>query len=168
MAARERWGLFTFFGKKKAPPAEPRVFELVVIEGPDAGARFSLNESEFQLGRGGAKTGGRDQILLSDRSVSVEHAVLKVADGQVTLQHLKTATNPTLVNGQLIRSAQLEAGDRIALGLVVLELRALELDLETTVPRADADDAAMFPPAPPEISTPSRSSTIKTAMNFLI
>ena len=124
MARQRRRGgwLSSILGGASADPPGT-TYELRVLEGADSGAVFPLDQPQLQIGRRipGEIAGG---IGLSDRSVSARHALVSCEDGQVTVEHLPSATNPTLVNGRRIKRKQVRDGDRIVLGLVVLELRA--------------------------------------------
>lgn len=101
-------------------------YELVVIDGADEGARFALDQPQIQIGRAAPGSPRDAGILLSDRSVSAKQALVSCEGGRVTLQHLPSATNPTLVNGRRIKQKRIRSGDRIALGFAVLELRAVK------------------------------------------
>jgi len=105
---------------------EATEYELVVIDGADQGVRFRLDRPQVQLGRAAPGSSRDAGILLSDRSVSARQALLIREDGRWILQHLPSATNPTLVNGRKIKQKRVRPGDRIALGLAVLELKAIE------------------------------------------
>lgn len=108
-------------GASGDPPGT--TYELHVLEGADSGAVFPLDQPQLQIGR---RVPGENAvgIGLSDRSVSARHALVSCEDGQVSVEHLPSATNPTLVNGRRVKRKQVRDGDRIVLGLVVLELRA--------------------------------------------
>lgn len=99
-------------------------YDLVVLEGADAKATFPVDRPEIQIGRAAPGSKGSAGIQLTDRSVSSKHALLSRENGRITIQHLPSATNPTLVNGRRIKRKRIRDGDRIVLGLVVLELRA--------------------------------------------
>ena len=72
---RRKTGLLTSIFNRTDSGAESFGLELVVLEGPDAGARFALDRPEIQLGRGDPN--GAD-ILLNDHSVSSKHAIFNV------------------------------------------------------------------------------------------
>src|SRR5262245_32454695 len=96
---------------------------LVVLEGADVGAELRLAHFDAELGRGDETRARGDRLLLRDRSVSARQArVLPGADGW-TLEHIASAANPTLLNGQRVDRKVLSPGDRIAIGRVVLEVR---------------------------------------------
>ena len=103
-------------------------YELAVLEGADAGARYPIDRPQIQIGRRVPGAFNPDGIELNDRSVSGRHAIIGWEDGRVSIEHLPSATNPTLVNGRKVKRRRLRDGDRIVLGLVVLELRALQSD----------------------------------------
>jgi pSer/pThr/pTyr-binding forkhead associated (FHA) protein len=100
----------------------------VVVEGPERGAHFPLDQPDILLGRGEPSEHRPSDILLDDHSVSSRHAIFTVGARRLTLRHLPSATNPTLVNGRPIKSKQVKAGDQIAIGLVTMELRERQAD----------------------------------------
>ncbi len=122
----------------------PRDYVLFAIEGADAGLSFPIDRPQMQIGRSLPGRGREGEIRLTDRSVSSRHALLSYDDGRVSIEHLPSATNPTLVNGRRVkRSKQLREGDRIVLGLAVLELRALPRPaLEPPLPRVPGSPPA--------------------------
>ena len=96
-----------FTRPKSAPP--PR---LVVLGEPAAGAEFSLSKPTLRI--------GRDEdidIWINHKSISHEHAEIRVDDDMVTVFDLDSA-NGTYVNGIRARRAILEAGDIVELGEV--------------------------------------------------
>jgi pSer/pThr/pTyr-binding forkhead associated (FHA) protein len=135
-------------------------YDLVVIEGADARASFPIDRPEIQIGRATPGSEGSAGIQLTDRSVSSKHALLSREDGRITIQHLPSATNPTLVNGRRVKRKRLRDGDRIVLGLAVLELRARPL---AQPKRAhSADQIAPSDLAPSDLA-PSDRAEIETA-----
>jgi hypothetical protein len=90
---------------------------LEIVEGPGAGRQVSLD---------GALEAGRDASLplhLDDGQASRRHARFSVQGGQVVVEDLGS-TNGTYVNEQPISSPRtLRPGDKVRLGLTVLELR---------------------------------------------
>lgn len=96
-------------------------FELLVIEGRDAGRRFSLDGRDVPIGRDvvtGWESGG---IVLADPTVSAQQAMIHVTPDGPVIEHRTGATNATLVNGLPIKQKPLASGDRIQMGSVVLE-----------------------------------------------
>jgi pSer/pThr/pTyr-binding forkhead associated (FHA) protein/two-component sensor histidine kinase len=87
------------------------VHELLVIAGPDAGARHALPDGEPQLiGRSTEALGSRDP------TVSRRHAELTPSDGRWWIADL-ASTHGTLVNGERIGGrVPLREGDRIRCG----------------------------------------------------
>jgi len=112
-------------------------YDLVVLEGADAKATFPVDRPEIQIGRAAPGSKGSAGIQLTDRSVSSKHALLSRENGRITIQHLPSATNPTLVNGRRIKRKRIRDGDRIVLGLVVLELRARRIAPAASAPALD-------------------------------
>lgn len=102
------------------------VFELLVLEGVDAGEVFTVDGDEVMIGRR-LPAGERGRgILLKDPTVSSRQALIRQRDGAWTLQHLAGATNPTLVDGRPARGEALRPGSRIRIGRVEIEVRERE------------------------------------------
>ncbi|HXZ84511.1 MAG TPA: FHA domain-containing protein [Myxococcota bacterium] len=96
---------------------------LVVVEGADRGALLGIAYPEVEIGRG-EETSARDgRVRLRDRSVSSRQARLHLSANGWVLEHLATAANPTLVNGEAVTRRGVGAGDRIRIGRVMLEIR---------------------------------------------
>lgn len=93
---------------------------LELVEGKEAGRTFPLS---------GDAVAGRDPsqpIALADDQVSRQHARFSVAGGDATIEDLGSR-NGTYVNGQVLQgSRRLNPGDRVRMGLTVLELRTQE------------------------------------------
>lgn len=87
---------------------------LLVIQGPEPGARFELGEQPVQLGRG-----LQNAIRLLDTEVSRTHASIhRTRDGYVLTD--RNSSNGSFVNGQMIRSRPLVNGDQIQIGRTLL------------------------------------------------
>ena len=102
-----------------------------VVGGPDTGTWCPVG-AELEIGR---KAFGRDPggLRLRDRMVSRHHARIS-ADGRTVVLEDLGSTNGTLVSDEEVRSlAVLSAGDRIQVGISMLELRPHA----HMVPRAD-------------------------------
>ena len=99
---------------------------LVVQEGQLAGKRWSLNKSEFVVGR------GEDcQVVLPDRQVSRRHFRIVRDENGYNVEDLGSK-NGTNVNGAAVRgSVQLQDGDEIQ---VALSVRLLFVGAEATLP----------------------------------
>lgn len=98
---------------------------LVVVEGVDRGARLSVVRPEVEIGRGEETSARDERVRLRDRSVSARQARLSLENDGWLLEHLATASNPTLVNGEAVRRQSVAPGDRIRMGRVMLEVRSL-------------------------------------------
>jgi adenylate cyclase len=92
--------------------------------------RIADLKADVSIGR----TEGND-LVLNHPSVSRKHAKLESRDNRWWIVDLKS-TNGVKVNGNLITEAQVAAGDKIHVGSVQLELRAL--------PSVDFSDQSMF------------------------
>ena len=110
-------------GSDESAPPQKMVLEFMVLEGVDAGQQFTVDGPEVLIGRGKPKTGQTGAIFLHDTTISAEQAFVRVGSDGAILEHSKSATNPTIVNGRKIRRQKIEPGDRIQMGRVVIEVR---------------------------------------------
>src|SRR5436305_5026717 len=94
--------------------------ELLQVHYVDLGVpRLSDLKGDLSVGR----TEGND-IVLNHPSVSRKHAKFEIRGDQWWIVDLKS-TNGVKVNGNLVSEAQVVAGDKISVGSVQLELKAL-------------------------------------------
>jgi len=94
--------------------------ELVVVEGEQPGHHFRLT-------RGDRRTLGRApecDIRLPDQGVSRRHCTIEHAGKRLLIVDLESA-NGSYINGEPIQRGALSHGDRLAVGPVVLQCRAL-------------------------------------------
>jgi pSer/pThr/pTyr-binding forkhead associated (FHA) protein len=124
------------FGRHKQPgrqvesdpgshsPAPGHTLELLVVEGPDAGSRFTVEGGAIRIGRGVPQPGRVDAIDLCDPSVSSHHATILASERESLIVHRAGAASPTLVNGRAIERAPIRAGDRIQIGATGFEVRS--------------------------------------------
>jgi pSer/pThr/pTyr-binding forkhead associated (FHA) protein/class 3 adenylate cyclase len=106
------------------PSAPERTLELLVIEGPDAGSRFTVEGGAIRIGRGVPQQGRADAIGLRDPSVSPHHATILANERECLIVHCAGAASPTLVNGRATSRAPIRAGDRIQIGRTMFEVRS--------------------------------------------
>ncbi|MEA2473119.1 MAG: hypothetical protein QOE06_1034 [Thermoleophilaceae bacterium] len=93
---------------------------LEIVEGPQAGRQISLT-NPVELGRDASAS-----VQLDDGQVSRRHARVEL-DAHGAVAHDLGSTNGTYVNDQPMGASQrLVPGDRIRVGLTVLELRSAE------------------------------------------
>jgi pSer/pThr/pTyr-binding forkhead associated (FHA) protein len=120
---RRRWG--GSGGRSQDRPAAPpgESLELLVVEGPDAGHRFTLDGESVRVGRLVHQAGRSHRVGVRDPTVSPHQAEIHLG-GEVAIEHRRGATNPTLLNGEPIERAVLCAGDRVQMGNTVLEVCA--------------------------------------------
>jgi len=87
---------------------------LIVLAGPNVGEMFAIEGAESFVGRGMDAS-----IRLQDDSISRKHARLVIADKDVRIEDLGSA-NGTLLNGQPVKTAALQDGDKIQLGATTI------------------------------------------------
>lgn len=97
----------------------PTPLRLMVIAGPLQGNRFEVGSEGVRIGRDTAAC----QIVLSEASVSREHAMIRPAGSGLSIKNL-SGTNPTYVNDRAIQEATLAPGDRVKIGDSVFEVQA--------------------------------------------
>ena len=83
---------------------------LVVLRGPNTGARFLLDDDEVMSGRH-----PDSDIFLDDVTVSRRHAVLVHRDDGYYIDD-EESLNGTYVNRRRVESAKLEDGDEVQIG----------------------------------------------------
>lgn len=102
-------------------PSPARSFALRFISGKYQGGEFPLPEAgEVVIGR----SSELDMVLVEDM-VSRRHAKITVTNGQIFIQDLGS-TNGSFVNGEKIKRARLNEGDRILIGTSIIKLVASE------------------------------------------
>lgn len=96
-------------------------FALRFISGKYQGGEFPLQPNrEIVVGR----SSDLDMVLVEDM-VSRKHAKIAISEGVITIQDLGS-TNGTFVNGEKIKKARLQEGDRILIGTSILKLVSIE------------------------------------------
>ena len=83
---------------------------LVVLRGPNTGARFLLDDDEVMSGRH-----PDSDIFLDDVTVSRKHAVFTRSGGTFTVRDVGSL-NGTYVNRDLVDEAVLSTGDEVQIG----------------------------------------------------
>lgn len=104
------------------PPTRPaKSYALRFISGKYQGGEFPLQANrEIIVGR----SSELDMVLVEDM-VSRRHAKLTVTGDQIFIQDLGS-TNGTFVNGEKIKRARLQEGDRILIGTSIIKVVATE------------------------------------------
>ncbi|NHI18453.1 FHA domain-containing protein [Phycicoccus endophyticus] len=83
---------------------------LVVLRGPNTGARFLLDDDEVMAGRH-----PDSDIFLDDVTVSRKHAVFRRSAGTFVVEDVGSL-NGTYVNRDLVDEASLSTGDEVQIG----------------------------------------------------
>jgi len=106
---------------KMSPPSPAKQYALRFISGKYQGGEFPLPPSkELVVGR----SSELDMVLVEDM-VSRRHAKITVTGDQIFIQDLGS-TNGTFVNGEKIKRARLQEGDRILIGTSIIKLVAAD------------------------------------------
>ncbi|MBN2497123.1 MAG: DUF4388 domain-containing protein [Deltaproteobacteria bacterium] len=101
--------------------AGPKRFALKFISGKYQGGEFPLQPNkEIVVGR----SSELDMVLVEDM-VSRKHAKIATSDSGVSIQDMGS-TNGTFVNGEKVKKARLQEGDRILIGTSILKLVGIE------------------------------------------
>ena len=122
------------------------------------GLSFELTQDETTIGRHGA-----NMFVIADGSVSAFHCAIAKAGGAFTLRDLDS-TNGTKVNGELVKTQRLAAGDLVEVGNVQFLLEGA--DIEGTSPAestAQADETRPSQAATVQSSTRSPQSQFRAA-----
>lgn len=112
------------------PRKDQRLFEIELLSGPDDGEVIGVDTEEIILGR------QRDCCLplTSDTLVSRQHAQIRLADGRLSIEDLRSSFG-TFVNGEKIsQRRELEPTDVVCLGRTEFFCR---------LPRPDASKVEM-------------------------
>ena len=91
--------------------APAKAATLVVTAGPLKGNRFEIESGGLTIGRDPSAC----QIVVSEASVSREHAVIRPNGSTLTIKNL-SGTNPTFVNDRAIQETSLKSGDKVKVG----------------------------------------------------
>ncbi|MFO0919654.1 MAG: ATP-binding protein [Planctomycetaceae bacterium] len=102
---------------------------LLVIHGPEQGARFDLTDQPVSLGRGMQNT-----IRILDTEVSRLHAVIQPTETGFVLVD-RNSSNGSFVNGAAVRTRELVHGDHVQIGRTILLFA--EMPLEPQKPSSD-------------------------------
>ncbi len=134
---------------KMTPPSRPaKQYALRFISGKYQGGEFPLPASkELVVGR----SSELDMVLVEDM-VSRRHAKITVTGDQIFIQDLGS-TNGTFVNGEKIKRARLQEGDRILIGTSIIKLVAAD---------ANAVGASTAGPNLEDVAAGRRTSQVRT------
>jgi sirohydrochlorin ferrochelatase len=132
------------------PPTRPaKQYALRFISGKYQGGEFPLPANkEIVVGR----SSELDMVLVEDM-VSRRHAKITVTGEQIFIQDLGS-TNGTFVNGEKIKRARLNEGDRILIGTSIIKLVAAETGA--------GDDGAKASANLEEVAAGRRTSQVRT------
>ena len=92
------------------PDLEPGTGALIVLRGPNAGARFLLDRPTTTIGRH-----PESDIFLHDVTVSRRHATIEATGGELVLTD-HGSLNGTYVNGERTEQRVLQRGDEVQVG----------------------------------------------------
>jgi Nif-specific regulatory protein len=98
--------------------------ELIVVNGPSAGARYPLTSGEVSVGRAPASN-----IVLSEQEVGWRHCQIRQQGGRFIISDLRTGLG-TYVNGMRSAERWLEDRDQIGVGRTILMFRSGEASKE--------------------------------------
>jgi hypothetical protein len=84
--------------------------EFMIVQGPDAGRRFTVDERPVTLGRDAA----REVALNDDRASRLHARIVPSPEGPRIVD--ENSSNGTFVNGALVRERRLDPGDIIVIG----------------------------------------------------
>jgi DNA-binding NtrC family response regulator len=108
-----------------------RAAAVVVVEGPDRGARLALGSGTARIG-----TAGGNHLRLTDPTVSRLHAELQLRRDGIRLTD-SASKNGTFVDGTRVRDADVATGSTIRIGATVLRIEAGEESIEVPLSPRD-------------------------------
>lgn len=97
---------------------------------------FELRRSSITIGRGAS-----NDVVIADKRVSRIHCGISYKDGHYYLRDCNSR-NGTSVNGRVVDACQINPGDRIQIGDVVIKLEAFQRKGAITVMREIKDEMA--------------------------
>src|SRR6478736_7213978 len=109
-AVQESDHVLTKAGLATVEALRPGTALLVVLRGPNTGARFLLDDDEVMSGRH-----PDSDIFLDDVTVSRKHAVFRRTEGAFVV-HDVGSLNGTYVNRELVDEVRLTTGDEVQIG----------------------------------------------------
>lgn len=128
------------------------MYAVVITNGGGVQRRLDVSKPELTIGR----VQGND-IVLSKRNVSKQHARLAFQDGQAVIIDLNS-TNGTWVNGRKITTPQpLKLGDKIYIADFILTLEPVE---ESPARASSAPRVSEPPPLPSQQASPPPKSSM--------
>ncbi len=129
-------------------------YQLVMRNGPNPGATYSLDADLMTIGRDPSNT-----IAINDAEISRQHARMSAQGGKIVIED-NGSTNGTAINGKRISGPHvLKSGEMISFGEdIVFMFEALSFDPDATVVSASSSRPAaaprqqpvMPPPPPPQ------------------
>lgn len=127
----DEMGLQTEFVDDRAASRELRKATLVVVDGPDAGESFVVDQESLHVGRASV-----NDAVVDDRSISSIHFELRAEDEGFLLRDADS-TNGTKIAGCRIESVYLEPDVEFRAGNSVFRLEPLDETVD--VPMSDDD-----------------------------
>ena len=97
-----------------------RKCQLVVVEGPNRGKKFTLAKDLVKVGKR-----ENNDLVITDTTVSRNHLEIVYTEDSFLLRDLES-TNGTFINGTRVKEAYLAPGDLIKLGNTTLEFVAYD------------------------------------------
>lgn len=107
--------------------------ELIIVNGPQAGARFPLGQGDFVIGRA-----PNSSLVLSEPEVSWRHCQIRLQGSRFLVTDLKSSSG-TYVNGMRSAERWLEEKDQIGVGKTIVMFRSGEAETGANYPVAAAD-----------------------------
>ena len=117
---------------------------LVVKQDGRVVSEFRSSEGPIYIGRQ-----AQSQVLLAERAVSRQHAVIFTDSGGKWMVEDLDSANKTYLNDQAIHRAQIKDGDRLRIGSFVIEIH-VEVE-EKTARRPSPEDTLTTAPRKPQI-----------------
>jgi transcriptional regulator with GAF, ATPase, and Fis domain/pSer/pThr/pTyr-binding forkhead associated (FHA) protein len=113
--------------------------ELIIVNGPQAGTRYPLGQSEFVIGRA-----PNSSLVLAEPEVSWRHCQIRQQGARFLVTDLRTSSG-TYVNGMRSAERWLEEKDQIGVGRTIVMFRSGETagDVSSALAVADTKPALL-------------------------
>jgi len=116
-------------------------YQLIVVEGPDVGRAFSVDDgASLKIGRG-----EKSDTRLDDATISRVHCEIARSGMTVTIRDLGSSSG-TVVDGRKVDQVELRAGALIQLGDSLLRLALPKNESETTMAPGSGNAAGLAKP----------------------
>lgn len=116
----------TIAARIEVPRTETSAAVFTVIDGPDLGLEFTMDNPRLVLGRRGA------DINLNDRLISRRHLSIEASGGRYLIKDMGS-TNGTFLNGSPVSMEFIKHGDEVQIGSTLMKFRIKNMETSVVV-----------------------------------